>query len=61
MVIWANHNMRAAIRSMENVCKKIMVEKSVANIEEEIASVNDIFNLLDYHELSEAEKKYLVA
>ena len=38
-----------------------MVEKSVANIEEEIASVNDIFNLLDYHELSEAEKKYFVA
>lgn len=61
MVIWANHNMRAAIRSMENICKKIMLEKSVINIEENIASVNDIFNLLDYHELSEAEKKYLVA
>lgn len=60
VVIWANHNMRAAIRSMENVCKKIMAERSVSDIEKNIASVNDIFNLLNYHELSEAEKKYLV-
>lgn len=59
MVIWANHNMRAAIKSMENICQTILKESSVSHIEHDISSVNDIFQLLDYHELSEAENKYL--
>lgn len=59
MVIWANHTMRAAIKSMEHICQTILQEKSVSHIEQDISSVNDIFQLLDYHELSEAENKYL--
>ncbi|EKD91577.1 MAG: hypothetical protein ACD_29C00482G0006 [uncultured bacterium] len=61
MVIWANHNMRAAIRSMENICKTIIAERSVSHVEKNIASVSDIFDLFNYNELAAAEKIYLVA
>ncbi|SCB49476.1 phosphoenolpyruvate mutase [Rhizobium multihospitium] len=60
-VIWANHNMRAAVSAMKSVCNRIIQEQSVAGIEEEIASVGEIFELLDYQELDSAEQKYLPA
>lgn len=60
-VVWANHNMRAAVAAMQHVCGRIIREGSVAGIEGEVASLNEVFDLLDYDELSAAETRYLPA
>jgi phosphoenolpyruvate phosphomutase len=58
-VIWANHNMRAAVATMQTVCARILAEESVRGIESEVASLDDVFDLLNYAELSDAEDRYL--
>ena len=58
-VIWANHAMRAAVASMRNVCGRIAAEESIAGIENEVASLREVFDLLRYDELAYAEDKYL--
>lgn len=32
-VIWANHNLRASVIAMQNTCRQILAEQSLANIE----------------------------
>lgn len=58
-VIWANHSLRASIRAMQEICNKIQRQKSIANIEEEIAALDTIFDLVDDDELRRAEELYL--
>lgn len=58
-VIWANHNVRAAIKAMEQVTQKIFEDQSLINVEGNIASVSHVFELQGADELKEAEKKYL--
>lgn len=57
--IWANHQMRAAITSMQNVTKTIFEEQSLINVEDKVATVKEIFRLQNDHELESAEKLYL--
>jgi phosphoenolpyruvate phosphomutase len=59
LVIWANHMIRAAIVAMENVSKQIYEQESLANVEDQIASVNKIFSLQGAEELSQAQSRYL--
>ncbi|QND69602.1 phosphoenolpyruvate mutase (plasmid) [Mesorhizobium loti] len=58
-VIWANHNMRAAISAMRQVCDRIIQEESITGIEDEVATLDELFELMNYGELSAAEEKYL--
>ncbi len=58
-VIWANHNVRAAVQVMQQTSKKIFEEQSLTGIEEKVASVAEIFRLQGAEELQKAEKKYL--
>ncbi|MFK0692772.1 phosphoenolpyruvate mutase [Mesorhizobium sp. IMUNJ 23033] len=58
-VVWANHNMRAAISAMRQVCDRIIREESIAGIESDVATLDELFDLLKYQELSAAEKRYL--
>lgn len=59
LIIWANHNLRASVKAMQQVSKQIFKENSLTNIEKNVSSVNEIFRLQNDKELSEAEKKYL--
>ena len=59
MVIWANHLLRASIHAMQQTAKKIFMEKSLAVIETEIATVAEVFRLQNVEELNAAEKRYL--
>jgi phosphoenolpyruvate phosphomutase len=59
LVIWANHNARAAITAMQRVSRTIFAERSVANVEDQIAPVKEIFRLQDAAELEAAEDRYL--
>lgn len=59
VVIWANHNLRAAINAMRTVSRQIYEEESLMNVESTIASVDEVFDLTNSAELEEAERRYL--
>ena len=59
VVIWANHNIRASIAAMRDVSARIQREQFLGGVEDNIATVNDIFNLAGNTELSLAEERYL--
>ena len=58
-VIWANHNLRSSIKAMQETCRQIFEEKSVAGIAGRTVSLREVFRLQNADELSEAEKRYL--
>ncbi len=60
-VIWANHSIRAATAAMQNVVREIFTTQTLVNVEDQIASVNEIFRLQDADEYSAAERLYLAA
>lgn len=59
MIIWANHNIRTAIKSMQETSARIFAEESLINVEGKVVSVSEIFRLQGADELEEAEKIYL--
>jgi phosphoenolpyruvate phosphomutase len=60
-VIWANHNLRAALTAMRETSRRIRDDESLIAVEGVIAPVHDIFRLVGNHELEEAERRYLPA
>jgi len=58
-VIWANHNMRASVKAMQDTSKRIFQDQSLVNIEKQVATVNEVFRLQNMQELKEADAKYL--
>lgn len=59
LVIWANHNVRAAITAMQEISRRIYQEETLINVEQEIAPVAEVFRLQGADELKQAEKRYL--
>ena len=59
LVIWANHNMRAAIAAMRETCRHIAKTRSLVGIEHRLPTVKDVFSMLNYEELYAAERRYL--
>ncbi|RAP34809.1 phosphoenolpyruvate mutase, partial [Candidatus Marinamargulisbacteria bacterium SCGC AG-439-L15] len=59
LVIWANHNLRMAIKSMRAISEKIYNDQSLMMVEHEVAPLSDVFGLQGADELKQAEKKYL--
>jgi phosphoenolpyruvate phosphomutase len=60
-VIWANHLVRSAVSAMQGVAREIFESQTLVNVEDRIASVNEIFRLQDADEYSVAERLYLSA
>lgn len=59
MVIWANHNVRAAITAMQKTSKQIYEDQSLINIEDKVSTVSEVFRIQGADELKRAEEKYL--
>jgi len=59
LVIWANHNLRAAITAMRETSERIYREGNLASVEGRVASVQDVFDLSENAELNDAERRYL--
>lgn len=57
-VIWANQNLRSAITSMRETTRQIFQEKSICAAEGNIASLAEVFSLVNMAEIEAAEKKY---
>ena len=58
LVIWANHNLRAALSAMRETSRRIMQEQTLTSVEGEVASVKEIFDIVGQSELAAAEARY---
>ncbi len=61
MIIWANHNLRAAINAMRDTSRRIFEEECLNNVEGRVANLGDVFGLAGNKELSDAEDRYLAS
>jgi phosphoenolpyruvate phosphomutase len=59
LVIWANHLMRAATAAMQSVAREIHDSETLVNVEDKVATVNEIFRLQNAEEYEAAERLYL--
>ena len=59
IAIWANHLLRANITTMQKITKTLMEDQNLLSIENNVASVSEVFRLQGAAELKEAEKRYL--
>ena len=59
MVIWANHLFRSSVKAMQHTARQIFEDESLSNIEDDIATVQEVFRMVNFAELELAEKKYL--
>lgn len=58
LVIWANHMLRSAMSAMQKTAALIFKTEGLVEIEDRIASVDEIFRLQGANELAEAERRY---
>jgi phosphoenolpyruvate phosphomutase len=59
VVMWANLLMRASLAAMQGAAAEIYRSRSLAQVEEEIAPLREVFRLQDVAELEAAEDRYL--
>ncbi len=58
VIIWANQMIRASVAAMERISNEIRSSNSIANIEDQIAPLTEIFSLQGADELTQAEERY---
>ncbi|HTT08156.1 MAG TPA: phosphoenolpyruvate mutase [Gammaproteobacteria bacterium] len=61
VVIWANHLIRASVAAMQAAARQIRASQSPIDVEDRIATVNEIFRLQAAEELKKAEQRYAAA
>jgi phosphoenolpyruvate phosphomutase len=61
LVIWANHMIRSAVDAMQRTARRIYDDQGLMDVEDRIASVDEIFRLQGADELREAEARYFSA
>ena len=59
LVIWANHLIRSAVDAMQETARQIHADQTLVTVEDQIASVKEIFRLQGADELAEAERRYV--
>ena len=59
LVIWANHLLRSSIISMQRTAAQIFQTRTLSDVEDKIASVQEIFRLQNADELKTANERYL--
>jgi len=58
LVIWSNQLLRVSIKAMRGFAKSLFETQTPHAIHSEMASLQDIFNLVEQEELERAEEKY---
>jgi phosphoenolpyruvate phosphomutase len=59
LIIWANHLLRSSITAMQQTAATLYKEQTLMAVEDQIASVKEIFRLQGADELKAAELRYL--
>jgi phosphoenolpyruvate phosphomutase len=57
-VIWANHSMRAAVAAMRRVCRTLRASQQASLVDDDVASLDEVFELMDYGELQRAAERF---
>ena len=60
LVIWANHLIRSAVDAMQDTARQVFADQSLIEVEDQIASVKEIFRLQGADELAAAERRYFL-
>ena len=60
LAIWANHMIRAAVAAMQEAARKIHHDEALTEIEDDVASINELFRLQGADELVAAERRYFL-
>ena len=58
-IIWANHLLRASMTAMRETARQIAADQSLEQVEHRVATVHDVFRLMNNDELEEAGRRYL--
>ena len=58
LAIWANHMLRASVAAMQALARDVRGARSVADAEDHVAGLREIFRLQGVAELAEAEARY---
>ena len=59
MVIYANQGIRASIKAVNKIYSQVFKEETSANVEADIATMKEVFDLQGMTKMKEEEKKYL--
>lgn len=59
MVIYANHGLRAAVKAMKDIFDRIKRDGGLYDIDEQLITLNHLFELQGVVEIKENEKRYL--
>ena len=59
IVIWANHMLRSAVTAMRSCAETLARDQNLLSMEDDIASVKEVFRLQGASELEQAEEYYL--
>lgn len=57
-IIWANHALRASVTAIRNTVQEIARVSSVFGVEPSLASIAELFRLVDQEELERATERY---
>ncbi len=57
VVIYANHLLRASVKSMQHVCKTILENERAFEAEEYCSSLNEVFDIVGYSDIKNKENK----
>ena len=59
VVIWANHVMRASLTAMKETAARIKADENLLAVEDNVATVAEVFRIQGEDELAAAESRYL--
>jgi phosphoenolpyruvate phosphomutase len=59
LTIWANHNLRASIKAMQQTSSQIFQDEGLINVEKSVSPIAEVFRLQRAEELAAAEEIYL--
>ena len=61
LCVWANHMLRTSVHCMQEFAREVYATETVTDIEDRIATVDEIFRLQGAEELIAAERRYFKA
>ncbi|HEX5493390.1 MAG TPA: isocitrate lyase/phosphoenolpyruvate mutase family protein [Mycobacteriales bacterium] len=60
VAIWANQSLRAAITAMRRLSRALYEQRTMRDLESEVAELSEVFELTDDEELRQAKERYSV-
>lgn len=59
LIVFANHPMRAAVKQMDHVMRKMVTTGSLRAVDDEICTLGEVFSLVDFEEVNRLTERYI--